>query len=219
MLLSRLTLLALTAFGVFAPVSALAARLKTPIVLYTDIASGPNSGGENNRGAYLSVFGKNFGPTGLGTLVKVTIGGVEVADYRFLGVAKGRPDIQQISVQIGALNSPTPGVALPVQVLVDGVGSNTDQTFTVNPGRMLFVDNVHGSDTSAVPGDIGHPYRHVQVSDTTKAAYGAMQPGDIVVLRGTGTAWTDLGNDTYFTKFINKSASAPTGAPAPGRSR
>ena len=37
-----------------------------PLVLYTDIASGPNSGGENNAGAYLSIFGKNFGAGGLG---------------------------------------------------------------------------------------------------------------------------------------------------------
>ena len=196
--------------------NAAAARSDAPIVLYTDIASGPNSGGENGRGAYLSIFGKNFGPTGLGTLVRVKIGGVEVDNYRALGVAKGRSDIQQISVQIGALNNPTPGVALPIQVLVDGVGSNTDRTFVVNPGRMLFVDNVHGDDIGAIAGDINHPYRHVQVNDTTKAAYGAMQPGDIVVMRGTGVAWTDLGNDTYFTKFIGKNASAPTGASGTG---
>ncbi len=214
MTIVRTALLALLSMG-FA-VHANAEAVGTPIVLYTDIASGPNSGGENNRGAYLSVFGKNFGPTGLGSLVRVTIGGVEVASYRYLGTAKGRPDIQQISVQIGALQNPVPGTALPVQVLVDGVGSNTDQTFTVNPGRMLFVDNVHGSDSTAVPGDLTHPYRHVQVSDTSKAAYGAMQPGDIVVMRGTGVAWTDLGNDTYFTKFIGKSASAPTGTSGTG---
>jgi len=217
MIFPRFVTLGLISIGsLVATAAAIAAPIKTPIVLYTDIASGPNSGGENGRGAYLSVFGKNFGPTGLGTLVRVRIGGVEVDNYRYLGVAKGRPDVQQITVQIGALNNPTPGVALPVQVLVDNVGSNTDRTFTVNPGRMLFVDNVHGSDTTAVPGDIAHPYRHVQVADTSKAAYGAMQPGDIIVMRGTGTAWTDLGNDTYFTKFINKSASAPTGAVGTG---
>ena len=217
MTLLRLVVLGLVSFGSFLPpVSALTTPVRAPVVLYTDIASGPNSGGENDRGAYLSVFGKNFGPIGLGTLVKVTIGGVEVDNYRYLGVAKGRADLQQITVQIGALNHPTPGVALPVQVLVDGVGSNTDQTFTVNPGRMLFVDNVHGNDVTAVPGDIAHPYRHVQVADTSKAAYGAMQPGDIMVLRGTGTAWTDLGNDTYFVKFINKSASAPSGTAGTG---
>jgi hypothetical protein len=195
---------------------AVAPSYTTPIILYTDIASGPNSGGENNQGAYLSVFGKNFGTAGLGSRLKVTIGGVEVNNYRYLGPSRGRADIQQIAVQIGALGNPTPGVTLPVQVTVDGVGSNTTQMFTVSPGRVLFVDNVSGNDATAVPGDIAHPYRHVQVSDTTKAAYGAMQAGDILVMRGRGTAWTDLGNDTYFIKFINQDGSAPTGAAGTG---
>src|SRR4051794_26951427 len=87
-----------------------------PLVLYTDIASGPNTGGENNRGAYLSIFGKNFGSNGLGSRVHVTIGGVEVADYRYLGASKGRADIQQLTVQVGALGTPTPGVPLAIQV-------------------------------------------------------------------------------------------------------
>ncbi len=38
-----------------------------PLILYTDITSGPNTGGENNKGIYLSIFGKNFGGSGLGT--------------------------------------------------------------------------------------------------------------------------------------------------------
>ena len=190
-----------------------------PLVLYTDIASGPNTGGENNAGAYLSIFGKNFGTTGLGSRVKVTIGGVEAAAYRYLGASKGRSDIQQITVQIGALGAPAPGTALPVQVTVDGIASNADRTFVVNPGRMLYVDNVRGNDATAVPGDIALPYRHVQTSDgsyLTAGAYGAAQPGDIIVMRGTGTPWTDLGNDTYFVKFINKDGSAPTGTSGSG---
>src|SRR6185312_2792345 len=112
--------------------------------------------------------------------------------------------------------SPAMGVALPLQVTVSGVASNADQTFTVNPGRLLFVDNVHGNDASAVAGDIAHPYRHVQLPDTLQAAFGTMLPGDIIVMRGTGTSWTDLGNDTYFIKFINKDGSAPSGASGSG---
>ena len=198
------------------PLLAVGPTFTSPIVLYTDIASGPNSGGENDQGAYLSIFGKNFGAAGLGSRVKVTIGGAEVNNYRYLGPSHGRADIQQITVQVGALGNPQAGVALPVQVTVDGVGSNTTQTFMVNPGRILFVDNVGGSDSTAVAGDIAHPYRHVQTSDTSKAAFGAMQAGDILVMRGRGTAWTDLGNDTYFIKFINKDGSAPTDATGSG---
>jgi hypothetical protein len=196
--------------AVFAIASQIAVAA-APLVLYTDIASGPIAGLESDNGAYVSIFGKNFG-SALGTKTKVTIGGVEVASYRSIGASKGRADVQQISVQIGALNGATVGTLLAVQVSVDGVESNSDIKFTINPGRLLFVDNVHGDDTTAMPGKISLPYRHVQTSDTSKAAYGAMKPGDIIVMRGTGTPWTDHGNDTYFIKFINKDGTAPTGA-------
>src|SRR5437899_5723065 len=90
-----------------------------PLVLYTDLLSGPNSGGENNHGAYLSIFGKNLGsPSGLGTVTKVFIGGAEVANYRYMGPSMGRSDIQQLTVQIGALGKPAYGVALPIEVQV-----------------------------------------------------------------------------------------------------
>ena len=32
-----------------------------PHIFYSDLESGPNTGGENNSGAYVTVFGKNFG--------------------------------------------------------------------------------------------------------------------------------------------------------------
>ncbi len=185
-------------------------------MVYTDIDSGPNSGGENNNGAYLSIFGQNFGTSGLGTHVKVTIGGVEVASYLTIGASLGRADFQQITVQVGALGSPTPGQALPIQVMVNGVGSNTDQTFTVNPGRMLFVDNVNGNDNTAVPGDITHPYKHVQISGNTHTATAVSQPGDTIVLRGTGTAYSDVGNGADFVKLLNVGGSQPTGASGTG---
>src|SRR3989344_5591253 len=109
-----------------------------PYILYTDILSGPASGGENNKGAYLSLFGKNFGGSGLGTTVKVYVNNVEVDNYRYLGDSLGRLDVQQITVQVGALGNPTPGVALPIKGVVNGVASNTDHTFTVQPGDIIF---------------------------------------------------------------------------------
>jgi hypothetical protein len=205
---------ALAAFTITVTVPTSVPPSGAPFVLYTDIASGPNSGGENNEGAYLSIFGKNFGSSL--AAVRVQIGGAEVNNYRYLGASLGRSDIEQITVQIGSLGSAKPGSALPIVVTVNGVASNADQTFTVNPGRMLFVNNVDGNDSTAVPGDITHPYRHVQTADTSQAAYGAMKPGDIIVMRGTGTQWIDQGNDSYFVKFIDIAGSAPSGASGTG---
>jgi hypothetical protein len=190
-----------------------------PLVLYTDIVSGPNSGGENGKGIYLSIFGKNFGGSGLGSTVKVYINDAEVDNYRYLGPSKGRSDIQQITVQVGALGSPTPGVALPIKVVVGGVASNVDQTFTVNPGRILFVDNVAGNDAAASIGDIAKPFRHVQTPALyTGGAWPNVKPGDFIVMRGHGAAspWTDVGFESYFMRFRDKSGSAPTGVSGSG---
>lgn len=200
------------------PLSSVAAA-NAPQVFYTDIVSGPNNGGENGKGIYLSIFGKNFGTGGLGSTVRVYINNVEVDNYRYLGPSKGREDIQQITVQVGALGNPQPGVALPITVVVDGVASNSDQTFTVNPGRILFVDNVAGNDATAVIGNIAQPYRYVQTADVyTGGAWPQVAPGDFIVMRGHGNAspWTDVGFEHYFMRFRNKSGSAPTGAPGTG---
>jgi len=86
----------------------------------------------------------------------------------------------------------------------------------VNPGRILFVDNVHGSDFRGKPGDITRPYRHVQVPGLSGGAWGEARPGDIIVMRGTGTPWTDKSYESYFLRFRDKSGSAPTGAPGTG---
>jgi hypothetical protein len=187
-----------------------------PLVAYTDILSGPNSGGEGGAGIYLSIFGKNFGTDGLGTAVRVYIGGAEVGRYLSLGASRGRPDIQQITVQVGALGNPRAGTALPIDVVVNGVDSNTDHTFTVNPGAILFVDNVRGNDSTAVPGDPSHPFRHVQTSNLSAGAWGRAGPGDFIVLRGTGTPWTDVGFENYFMRYRDKSGSAATGAAGTG---
>lgn len=189
-----------------------------PQIYYTDIVSGPTTGGENNKGIYLSIFGKNFGTSGLGSTVKVYIGGIEVDNYRFLGTSKGRIDVQQITVQVGALGSPMPGVALPIKVVVGSSASNTDQTFTPNPGRILFVDNVAGNDSTAAIGDISKPYRHVQTPTLSAAAWGQVRAGDFIVMRGHGSAqpWTDVGFENFFIRYRDKSGSAPTGASGTG---
>ena len=188
----------------------------SPYVLYTDVVSGPTSGGENNQGAYLSIFGQNFGSSGLGTTTKVFIGTVEVASYRTLGTAKVS-NLQQITVQVGALGGAAQGVVLPIKVVVNGVNSNTNVTFMPNPGRMLFVDNVAGNDTTAVAGDITHPYRHVQTA-TLGGAWGTAQPGDTIVMRGHGNAnpWIDVGFENFFIRYRDKSGSAPTGVSGTG---
>lgn len=143
-----------------------------PVILYTDIIAGPNTGGENNNGAYLSIFGKNFGNNI--NDVKVTIGGGEVIRYMYLGDGLGRPDIQQLSVQLG------PNVNTgSVTVSVNGVNSNTDQNFTVRAGDIYFISH-SGVDGVETDGGFNDPFR------TPNYALGDanIDAGDFIVIRG-----------------------------------
>ena len=203
----------------------------SPLILYTDIQSGPNTGGENGNGIYLSIFGKNFGTSGLGTTTKVFINNAEVVRYISLGASRGRADIQQITVQIGALGNPPVGTPLPIRVSTNGFDSNTDQTFTVNAGNIYFV-SLAGNDATGAPGAISSPYRTVQkaaISNNgvvgcptasgnqtvaTAGVWGLVQAGDFIVMRG-GT-WTDVARDAFFLRVQNKSGNAPTGTAGTG---
>ncbi|MDH4276064.1 MAG: putative Ig domain-containing protein, partial [Gammaproteobacteria bacterium] len=187
-----------------------------PNVLFTDIVSGPTSGGENDNGAYLNIFGTNFGPTaGLRTNTKVFINDVEVADYKFLGNAKAQPfvkngtTIQHLAVQVGRIGGLAPGVAGAIKVVVAGVASNTDHTFINQPGDMIYV-SLTGSDTTG-DGSFARPYRKVQVATRDNPAWRAFGPGDTIVLRGG--IWTDVGVEGRFVRIgREKSPTAPNGA-------
>ena len=194
-----------------------AAWAAAPIVTFTDVPSGPVKGGEGNQGAYLSIFGRNFGdPSGLGTTTTVTIGGAPVANYRYLGASRvaGRIGLQQITVQVGKLGGKTG--RQPVRVIVGGVKSNADVGFTPNPGRVLFV-SLDGNDGTAAANDIAHPWRTLQTG-TSGGAYAAMHAGDQIVVRG-GT-WRDTaGIDGAWLRFGNdptKKGSEPTGKTGSG---
>ncbi|MEO6447910.1 MAG: hypothetical protein ABIO42_01555 [Burkholderiaceae bacterium] len=186
---------------------------KTPVVLFTDLPSGPVNGGENGLGAYLSIFGRDFGdPAGLGSTTKVTIGGVAVANYRYLGASKvgGREGLQQLIVQVGALAGDALGTAQPVVVSVGGNPSHSSVTFTPNPGHVLFV-SLTGSDSTGALDDIKHPYRYLQNNSAGTGAYANVHAGDQIVVRGG--MWSDIkGIDGTWLRFGSTTGTAPTGA-------
>lgn len=150
-----------------------------PRILYTDILSGPNTGGENNNGTYLTLFGRGFGVSqGSST---VTINNVPVAAYKVWSDSK-------IAVQPGSAVS-----SGPIRVIVNGQASNADISFTVRPGKIFFVA-LNGSDSTGVVGDISRPFRHAQ----TTFARSDFGPGDQLIVRG-GT-WTDT--EPNFLSFL-----------------
>jgi hypothetical protein len=224
-------------------------------ILYTDITAGPTTGGENNKGAYLSIYGvnlaANFAALGNSTIVYVC--GQPVDNYRVYKPAVGTGisglgngvfetfGTMRLTVQLGALGSPTAGVACPIDIKTNGTSTpiNTKDgsgfyldddgnqiSFTPQPGPIVFVDQA-GNDANS--GTIASPLRHLQVYTVgnnpafTGAVYGAYpnattqsnvaQPGTHYIVRG-GT-WTDCNDLSSFNRWVSIwriTGTAPNGA-------
>jgi hypothetical protein len=168
--------------------------LGQPVILYTDIVSGPIIGGENNHGIYLSLFGTGFGDDL--RHVKVCVNETEVAVYKFLGPSRGREDVQQLTVQPGS--SITSGA---ITIQVDSELSNTDHTFSVGDGNIYFV-SLAGNDSTGELNNVARPFRSVQAT-FDRPEFG---PGDTIVIRG-GT-WQDIGRYDAFLSVYQKTGSA-----------
>src|SRR5258706_6922598 len=144
--------------------------LGQPRIFYSDLENGPNSGGENNRGAYVTVYGKSFGAS-QGTS-QVTIGGGSAAAYPIWTDTK-------ITFQLGS------AAATGNIVLTTSEGTSNPLPFTVRPGKIFFVAP-GGSNSN--PGTVSSPWASLtQARDT-------MAPGDITYVRNGYAQTVDDGS-------------------------
>ena len=139
-----------------------------PRLLYTDLTSGPKTGGENNWGVYVTLFGKYF-TTSTGT---VTLGGVPVATIRSWSDEK-------VVVQLGPS---VPDGASNFIVTAGGVASNT-LPFYVRTGRIRFWDP-----TVSVSGDgsVNSPWKNF--SSWTSS----ITVGDTLYVKGGTAGYVDI---------------------------
>lgn len=140
-----------------------------PRILYADLESGPNSGGENNGGAYVTVYGKNFGAT-RGTS-SVAIGGGQAAGYSIWTDTK-------ITFQLGKA-----AASGNIAVTTPG-GASNGIPFAVRPGKIYFVAT-NGKDSNN--GSYGSPWRSLPHAVQTIAA------GDIIYAQSGVSQTTDDG--------------------------
>jgi hypothetical protein len=167
-----------------------AGQTGAPVLFYTDIDSGPATGGEGGTdGAFLCVYGENFGSAqGAST---ITIGAVPAAQYK-LWIDPGQPyqagtNIAKACVQI---SHSTPSGDQSVQLTTAGGASNT-LSFTVRPGSIWWVSKL-GSDTKG-NGSQAKPWQ------TIKQCKSQMAAGDICLIEngltikgaqeGTASIW------------------------------
>jgi len=123
-----------------------------PAIFFVDVETGPLTGGPNNLGVPISIFGANFGAERGSS--KVTIGGVEVSAYPVWGSHNAtNKALDMIVVQ------PGPNVkGGPIVVTVAGASSNANITFTPNKGSIRVIspkggDNIQRTVERSSPGD------------------------------------------------------------------
>jgi IPT/TIG domain len=156
---------------------------QAPRIFYSDLESGPNNGGQNNKGAFVTIYGKGFGDT-RGSSV-VTIGGQNADNYPIWTNTK-------IAFQLG--NAARTG---DIAVHVPQRGSSNGVPFSVRPGKIYFVSPSGGL---LGRGSYSSPWRTID-----KAAF-SLEPGDIAyVMSGVVQSKEDM----YSAAISIKSAGVP----------
>ncbi len=172
-----------------------------PRLFFSDIESGPNSGGQDNLGVFITLWGEGFGVNrGDST---VTIGGQEVAKYIIWGEDNAfARELDMIVVQLGG-NARTGNIS----VTVNGKASNS-LPFTVRDGQIYFVAPGAGNADDSNPGTFDEPFK------TPYKARDFLKAGDIVYIRGgtlsemdpTGPGWDAI-------LMLDPDTGAATGTP------
>lgn len=161
------------------------AYAQAPHIFYTDLESGPNKGGKDNAGAFVTISGKRFGASA-GPSSYVTVGGGRVSNYPCWSDTK-------ICIQLGAAAASGPiAVTTPA-------GTSNGVPFTVRAGRIFFVATT-GKDSSS--GSFSSPWR------TLLKARDSMKAGDIAYAMDGVSQTTDDGQG-WNTCFLMDSGGQP----------
>ena len=157
--------------------SGLFAQPSPPRIFFSDLESGPNTGGRNNNGAWVTIWGKGFGAErGRST---VTIGGAAAAEYPVWSDGK-------IAFQLGR-SARSGNIVVNAQ---SGRGrkekaASNGLPFTVRKGRIFFVAR-DGSDLRK--GTLSQPWHSILYAKDHISA------GDIVYI---GNGVTQNREDSY----------------------
>jgi hypothetical protein len=162
-----------------------------PSIFFSDLDSGPNTGGQKNRGVWVTIWGKGFGAArGSST---VTVGGGAAADYPIWTDTK-------ITFQLGS-RAKTGLIVVNLKVKKVSSASN-GLPFTVRRGKIYFVA-VNGSDFRK--GTFESPWKSIV------HAKDSMSAGDVTYIRD-GVAQTS--EDDYAACLsMDRSGSGNSGKP------
>src|SRR6266700_219534 len=167
------------------------AQSTPPRIFFSDLESGPITGGQNNKGAWVTIWGKGFGAT-QGTS-SVTIGGGAADNYSLWSDTR-------ITFQLGA-NAKTGNLL----VNFANVGASNGLPFTVRAGNIFFVAT---TGNNANTGSFSSPWQ------TIPHAKNAIAAGDIAYIEN-GVSQTSEDNFTAYLSMDNAGNSNSGTAAAP----
>ncbi|MFH0926099.1 MAG: DUF5123 domain-containing protein [bacterium] len=155
-------------------------------IYFSDLISGPKTGGQNNKGVFVTIVGKNFG-TNRGS--------------SYVSVGKGQVDNYPVWTDTKIIFQLGPNATTGDIKVTTGDGTSNDLPFTVRDGKIYFASINSPSD----PGDgsFENPWR------SPRSFYNVMQPGDTCYIRG-GTYTGEYGGTTW-SASIKLGAEAPNG--------
>jgi hypothetical protein len=151
----------------------------SPRIFFSDLESGPNTGGQNNRGVWVTIWGKGFGAERGGSTV--TIGGGPAAEYPIWTDTR-------ITFQLGPA-AKTGAIIVNVRG-TNGSSASNGLPFTVRAGKIYFVA-LNGSDRRN--GSFASPWKSIL------QAKNKMSAGDVSYIRD-GVAQT---SEDSFTAYVS----------------
>ncbi len=158
-----------------------------PRIFFTDIISGPNAGGDGGNGAYVTLYGLDFG-SAAGT---VSIGGQPVIIKHWGNTGTTARGLETVVIQLGPqVVSATPPVDQPlVLTTAAGIQSNTVDFGVSGTGNIYFVKG--GAATDGDGASSATPF------DNIAAARAKTNVGDIVYLSGQFNTLDVSASDCY----------------------
>ena len=165
-----------------------AAYAAAPVIYYSDLTSGPNSGGQSNNGVFVTIWGNNFGGSQGGS--SVTVGGGAVASYQLWSNT-------EIIFQLGS------SAATGNIVVTTGGGTSNGIPFTVRSGNIYFVDPTQGSNGS---GTYASPFNHMWY------AFNVQSAGDTVYIRA-GSITDEIDGCAGWHSILCQNKSGSSGSP------
>lgn len=187
---------------------AASAQTAPPSIFFSDLVTGPKTGGRAGNGAIVTIWGKNFGAT-RGTST-ISIGGGNAAYY---GPSDAWWSDTKISFELGA------SAASGNIVVATGAGSSNGMPFTIQTGSVYFVAQ-SGSDSAA--GTFAAPWATIVHAKNTMAAgsvayvrtgtYSTTEDnynaGLVLSSTGTSAAWYAIAAYPTETAIIGQTAGA-----------